>query len=138
MLSFSSLRRIAHSISLRATGSLMVLRMSAASEDLPLRAAVTACLSAASSSGGSGDAMAAADGPVEALAALAPFSPLAVADLFLSVALLPVVFLSVPSLDFAAVPALPLASALSLVDAVPAFGWAAAAGVFSFGAPGAD
>src|SRR5262245_34723419 len=50
-LSFSSLRRIAHSTSLRATGSLIVCCRSLACAALPLRAAVIASLRAARSAG---------------------------------------------------------------------------------------
>src|SRR5262245_12722921 len=50
-LSFSSLRRIAHSTSLRATGSLIVCCRSLACAALPLRAAVMASLRAARSAG---------------------------------------------------------------------------------------
>src|SRR2546427_3282706 len=49
MLSLSSLRRIAHSTSLRASGSLMVFCRSPAWEILPLRAAAIASLTAARS-----------------------------------------------------------------------------------------
>ena len=47
MLSVLSLRKIVHSTSLRATGSLIVFARSSACDDLPLRAAVTASLRAA-------------------------------------------------------------------------------------------
>src|SRR6478752_1910722 len=49
MLFVPSLRRMAHSTSLRATGSLMVFWRSSACADLPRRAALTASFSAAAS-----------------------------------------------------------------------------------------
>src|SRR5215510_63809 len=49
MLAVSSLRRIAHSTSLRATGSLIEFCRSSACDVLPLRAAVTASFTVASS-----------------------------------------------------------------------------------------
>src|SRR5262245_8481540 len=56
MLAVSSLRRIAHSTSLRATGSLIEFCRSSACDVLPRRAAVTASLTMATSPDGIDDA----------------------------------------------------------------------------------
>src|SRR5262245_25789284 len=92
MLSLSSLRRMAHSMSLRATGSLIDFPKSSACEERPLRAATRASFRAASSDGGNGGGNA---GLEETSVFGLPFGPAALS--FAALLFLPLASLSLPA-----------------------------------------
>src|SRR5262245_26632240 len=108
-LSASSLRRMAQSTSLRATGSLIDFCSSMACADLPLRAAAIASLTAATSTDGVDDVVATAkaeEGPFARVAmlslvfVLAPVA-LALAALSLAAAFSLALSFAAASFDFA-------------------------------------
>src|SRR5262245_51333609 len=106
-LSASSLRRMAQSTSLRATGSLIDFCSSMACADLPLRAAAIASLTAATSTDGVDDVGATANAGEEpfgrdAVSLLFAFGLAALALSALSLAALSLAALSLAAFSFAA------------------------------------
>src|SRR5262245_47217080 len=102
MLSESSLRKTAHSASLRATGSFIDFCSSMACSDLPLRTAAIASLTAASSTDGVEDVGATVNDGVFAWAAVAGALVFAAVALALSLAALSLAALSLAALSLPA------------------------------------